>query len=207
MNFLTKKKKMIRFENNNKNLPYVKFRNLYSEAEKKNQKLTYAASISSFSDENKEVDSRFVNIKILDNNDFIFFTNYNSPKAKQFLSHPQVSMLFFWSSINVQVRIKAKVSKTDTNFNNEYFKNREKEKNALAISSRQSNVISSYENVQKNYELALKNTDTSSCPDYWGGFKLTSYYFEFWKGHKSRINKREVFDKIDGVWKQSFLQP
>ena len=44
-------------------------------------------------------------------------------------------------------------------------------------------------------------------PEYWGGYSFTPYYFEFWKGHESRINKREVFDQIDGVWKQSFLQP
>jgi len=44
-------------------------------------------------------------------------------------------------------------------------------------------------------------------PEYWGGFSFIPYYFEFWVGHESRINKREVFDKTEGIWKHSFLQP
>ena len=47
----------------------------------------------------------------------------------------------------------------------------------------------------------------NKCPNNWGGFSCKPYYFEFWEGHESRINKREVFDKIDGIWKHSFLQP
>ena len=54
---------------------------------------------------------------------------------------------------------------------------------------------------------SLKNDDLKKCPQYWGGFSFTPYYFEFWEGHESRINKREVFNKIDGLWKQSYLQP
>lgn len=198
---------MIKFENNNNDLPYAKFRRLYSQAKKENQHLIQAASISSFSEKTNEVDARFVNIKVLDNSDFIFFTNYNSPKATQFFKHPQVSMTILWSSINTQVRIKAKVAKTEVKFNKQYFKKREKEKNALAISSRQSEVISSYRMVKKNYESVLKSGDLTTCPDYWGGFKLTPYYFEFWHGHKSRINKREVYELKNKEWNYYYIQP
>ena len=46
-----------------------------------------------------------------------------------------------------------------------------------------------------------------NCPDYWGGFAFTPYYFEFWEGHKSRINKRLVFKKIEKNWEKSIIQP
>ena len=62
-----------------------------------------AISISSFSKELDIVDSRYVNLKIVDNEDFIFFSNYQSPKAKQFESHDQISALIYWSKINVQI--------------------------------------------------------------------------------------------------------
>ena len=67
--------------------------------------------------------------------------------------------------------------------------------------------IVSYNQVKENYNKSLKNDDLKKCPEYWGGFSFIPYYFEFWEGHESRINKRAVFNMIDDVWKQSFLQP
>ena len=44
-------------------------------------------------------------------------------------------------------------------------------------------------------------------PEYWGGYSFTPYYFEFWEGHKSRLNKREVFKKDTNDWVKTILQP
>jgi pyridoxine/pyridoxamine 5'-phosphate oxidase len=128
-------------------------------------------------------------------------------KHLAFNSHNQIAALIYWPSINVQIRMKAKIKKTSNEFNQKYFFDRSEEKNALAISSNQSKPIDSYNQVKENYNKSLKNDDLKKCPEFWGGYSFTPYYFEFWEGHESRINKREVFDKIDGVWKHSFLQP
>ena len=53
-----------------------------------------------------------------------------------------------------------------------------------------------YDQVKENYHRSLERDDLKKCPEYWGGFSFTPYYFEFWEGHKSRINKREVFEKM-----------
>ena len=198
---------MINFINLDKSEPYHKFFELYKLAESSNQIATEAASISSYSKDNNEVSARYVNIKFVENESFIFFTNYNSPKALAFKSYNQIAALIYWSSINIQIRMKAKIKKTSNEYNQKYFFDRSEEKNALAISSNQSMPIESYSQVKENYKKSLKNDDLKTCPKYWGGFSFTPYYFEFWEGNESRINKREIFDKIDGVWKQSFLQP
>jgi len=198
---------MINFINDNSEKPYIIFREKYNAALKKKQPAIEAISISSYSLINSEVDSRYVNLKYLDDKEFIFFTNYNSPKAAAFNSHDQITALIYWSSINVQIRIKAQIKKTSKEFNQKYFYERSKKKNALAISSNQSEQIDSYSKVKENYNLVLKNHDLKECPDYWGGFSFIPYYFEFWEGDDSRINKREVFEKFDGRWRCSFLQP
>ena len=59
----------------------------------------------------------------------------------------------------------------------------------------------------KNMTQHIKILKNEKCPDYWGGYSFVPYYFEFWEGHQSRINKREVFEKIDNVWKHFILQP
>ncbi len=198
---------MIEFINLSGEEPYALFKKNYHEAKNAGQKNIEAIVISSFNKEIKEVDSRFVNIKIIDNQNFIFFTNYNSPKAIAFNTFDQISALFYWSSINTQIRMKAIINKTTKNFNNDYFKKRNKEKNALAISSDQSKPSTSYNEIVSKYENIKKTKNLLKCPDYWGGFSFIPYYFEFWEGHKSRVNKRLIFDKTDLDWKRSFLEP
>jgi len=198
---------MIKFDNLNSEIPYQLFKEKYYEALNAGQQGIEAISISSYNKKNSEIDSRFVNLKFITNDAFIFFSNYNSNKASSFNSHSQIAALVYWPSINVQIRMKAKINKTSNNYNQKYFFDRSEEKNALAISSNQSKPIDSYNQVKENYNKSLKNDDLKKCPEYWGGYSFTPYYFEFWEGHESRINKREIFEKIDGVWKHSFLQP
>ena len=198
---------MIKFNNLNQEDPYLLFKEKYERASKAGQKVIEAISISSFNKEMGEVDSRYVNLKFISNDEFIFFSNYNSPKAFAFKSHNQIAALIYWPSINVQIRMKAQIKKTSKEFNQKYFFNRSADKNALAISSNQSKLIESYGRVKEKYNKSLESDDLKKCPKYWGGYSFTPNYFEFWEGNKSRINKREVFDKIDGLWKHSFLQP
>ena len=198
---------MIEFINLNNEVPFIIFKEKYEQALKAGQKVIEAISISSFNKDIAEVDSRFVNLKFISNDEFIFFSNYDSPKASAFNSHNQITALLYWSSINVQIRMKAQIKKTSKEFNQAYFFNRSEEKNALAISSNQSKPVKSYNEVEENYNRSLKNDDLKKCPEHWGGYSFSPYYFEFWEGHESRINKREIFEKIDGVWEQSLLQP
>lgn len=183
------------------------FRDRYKEALRLNQTAIEAICISSLSTTKNEVDARYVNLKICDNNKFIFFTNYNSNKAKQFKEHSQISASIYWKSINTQIRIQAKISKTDTKFNNIYFANRDIKKNALAISSNQSNKISSYKDVKKKYKEVLQNRDLIECPKYWGGYAFVPYKFEFWEGHQNRLNKRDEFIINKDMWQHSILEP
>lgn len=198
---------MIQFKNLNQEEPYLLFKSKYDEAYSAGQKVIEAISISTFENKTNEVDSRFVNLKFVSENEFIFFSNYKSPKANSFETHNQIAALIYWSSINVQIRMKAKIRKMSDDYNQRYFENRSKKKNALAISSNQSKPINSYKQVIENYNKSLNNEDLKKCPEYWGGYSFTPYYFEFWEGHESRLNKREIFEKIDGCWRHSFVQP
>ena len=129
---------MITFNNISRETPYLILKEKFDQSLKANQENIEAISISSYSNDTKEVNSRFVNLKFIKEKEFIFFTNYDSCKSKDFNSHNQITALIFWNSINTQIRIKAKIKKTPIEFNKDYFKNRNPKKNALAISSDQS---------------------------------------------------------------------
>ena len=198
---------MIIFNDLSIDKPYKLFKEKYDAAFDSGQQGIEAISISSYNKEINEVDCRYVNLKFINKDEFIFFSNYNSSKASSFDSHNQIAALIYWPTINTQIRIKAKIKKTSNEYNQKYFFNRSELKNAIAISSKQSKPIDSYSQVKENYNRSLENDDLKKCPEYWGGFSFIPYYFEFWDGHESRINKREVFFKADGKWKHSFLQP
>tara|TARA_A100001011_G_scaffold347252_1_gene384186 strand:- start:482 stop:1078 length:597 start_codon:yes stop_codon:yes gene_type:complete len=198
---------MIDFKNLSKEIPYLVLKEKYDEAIKAKQKNIEAICISSYSAKYKEVRARFVNLKFVNNKEFIFFSNYESPKSEDFISHNQITGLIYWNSTNVQIRMKANVKKTDKKYNNTYFSMRDRKKNALAISSNQSVPVDSYETVVENYMLSLKNNNLSECPNNWGGYTFTPYYFEFWQGHESRLNKREVYDIQNNEWVHCYLEP
>ena len=198
---------MIQFKYLNQETPYQLLKEKYDEAIDAGQKGIEAISISSYNKEVNEVDSRYVNLKFITNDEFIFFSNYDSPKAFSFNSHNQIAALVYWPSINVQIRMRAKIKKTSNEYNQNYFFDRSEEKNALAISSNQSKPIDSYSQVKENYNKSLKNDDLKKCPEFWGGYSFTPYYFEFWEGHESRLNKREAYEKSDDSWKHLILQP
>ena len=198
---------MIQFNNLNQETPYLLLKEKYDDALDAGQKGIEAISIASYENKTNEVDSRYVNLKFITNDEFIFFSNYDSPKALSFNSHDQIAALVYWPSINVQIRIKAKIKKTSNEYNQKYFFDRSEEKNALAISSNQSKPIKSYSQVKENYNKSLKNDDLKKCPEFWGGYTFIPYYFEFWEGHESRLNKREAYEKSDDSWKHLILQP
>ena len=198
---------MIQFNNLNPEIPYQFLKEKYDEALNAGQRGIEAISISSYNKEISEVDSRYVNLKFISNDEFIFFSNYDSPKAISFNSSSQIAALFYWPTINTQIRMRAKIKKTSNEYNQKYFFDRSEEKNALAISSNQSKPIDSYNQVKENYNKSLKNDDLKKCPEFWGGYSFTPYYFEFWEGHESRLNKREAYEKSDDSWKHLILQP
>lgn len=197
---------MIVFKNISKLEPFKILHEKYEEAISNKQDSPEIISIASFDPKKNEVNSRYVNLKIIDNEEFIFFTNYNSTKSNEFHLHKQISALIYWKAINVQIRMKAKILKTSSEFNRRYFSTRSPEKNALAISSNQSNIIESFETVEKKYKKALLEKNLTKCPEYWGGFSFSPFEIEFWEGNRFRINKRDLYIEEEG-WKKFILEP
>mgnify|MGYP006107720947 FL=1 len=188
--------------------PYYFFYDFYKKAKSLGQNPINAISISSYNKENEEVESRFVNLKYIIGEKWTFFSNYESMKAKSFTHHNQIAALIYWEKLDLQIRIKAKIEKSPAEFSDMHFNKRALEKNALAISSRQSLKIKSYEEVIANYENILNDKDAlRKRPSYWGGYTFTPYYFEFWFGHESRLNKRDSYQIKNGECQHSILQP
>ena len=103
--------------------------------------------------------------------------------------------------------MKALISNKSYQYNQSYFKTRSTNKNALAISSAQSKEVKSFEEVIKKYNYIKDKEDLTKCPNHWGGFAFIPYYFEFWEGNISRLNKRDVYKIKNDEWNHSIIEP
>jgi pyridoxamine 5'-phosphate oxidase len=154
--------------------------------------------------------SRMVLLKQVDGYGFVFFTNYDSAKAKQLEINPYAALVFYWPQLERQVRVEGKVTKTSHEESEAYFRTRPRESQIGALASPQSEVISGREVLeQRARELAELYSDREiDCPENWGGFRLTPDRIEFWKGRAGRLHDRMLYElQPDETWTIKRLAP
>lgn len=194
-------------ENIHKN-PIKQFRKWMNEALDVNSKDVTAMSLVSI-DANGFPQSRIVLLKDYGENGFTFFTNYNSEKGKAIENNGKVSLHFYWSELERQVRISGVASKTSRVISKKYFHSRPQPSQIAAVISEQSAVIPSREFLENNFnELAKKlNGANPNCPENWGGYLVEPIKIEFWQGRESRLHDRIIYTKNEDNWEIKRLAP
>lgn len=154
--------------------------------------------------------SRVVLLKQVDENGFVFFTNYHSAKAQQLESNPYAALVFYWPQLDRQVRIEGKVERTSVAESAEYFQTRPRESQIGAWASPQSSVITGRDVLEeraKELEEYYRDREIE-CPGHWGGYRLRPDRIEFWKNRVGRLHDRILYERTaDGAWAIKRLAP
>ena len=88
---------------------------------------------------------------------FVFYTNYESRKGRQLLAHPKAAMVFYWKSLDRQVRVEGAVERVDPSDADAYFASRPRESRIGAWASQQSRPLEGRFELEKRVaEFALK---------------------------------------------------
>jgi pyridoxamine 5'-phosphate oxidase len=189
--------------------PIKQFQRWFDDAIAANLPMPDAMSLATVTPDGRPT-ARMVLLKQVDAEGFVFFTNYQSAKAKQLEINPYAALVFYWVQLDRQVRVEGKVTKTSAEESAEYFKTRPRESQIGAWASPQSEVISAREVLeQRAHELADQYCDREiDCPEHWGGFRLAPDRIEFWKSRIGRLHDRILYElQPDGAWTIKRLAP
>ncbi|MFS8085880.1 MAG: pyridoxamine 5'-phosphate oxidase [Acidobacteriota bacterium] len=154
-------------------------------------------------------DARIVLLKSFDGQGFVFFTNYQSRKAKELDENPRACLLFYWSQLWQQVRIEGAVEKVSDAESENYFQSRPLGSKLGAWASNQSEVVAGREILEARFaELQKRFGDKVPRPSHWGGYRLKPHTIEFWQGQENRLHDRLRYQlQEDGSWLIERLAP
>ncbi len=189
--------------------PIKQFKAWWAEAEAARIDEVNAMALSTV-DAQKIPHCRIVLLKGVDDNGFIFYTNYESEKAQNIAANAHVSLLFFWKEMERQVRITGLAEKVSAAESDEYFNSRPPGSRIGAWASPQSTVIPSREMLDKSVSEIEKRFagKTIERPPHWGGYRVIPSGIEFWQGRPSRLHDRIKYTlREDGSWKINRLAP
>ncbi|GHA84938.1 pyridoxine/pyridoxamine 5'-phosphate oxidase [Streptomyces tendae] len=169
------------------------------------------AMVVSTADAEGRPSSRTVLLKHFDEQGFVFYTNYDSRKARELDANPYVSLLFPWHPMARQVVVTGVARRTGRDETAAYFRTRPHGSQLGAWASAQSTVVAGRRALDAAYaELAARYPEGEQVPvpPHWGGFRVVPEAVEFWQGRENRLHDRlRYVAEGGGSWRVERLSP
>lgn len=155
--------------------------------------------------------ARTVLMKGFDADGLVFYTNYDSAKGQEIAANPNVCVLFYWPSLQRQVRWTGEAIRVSAEQSDEYFASRPRGSQLGSWSSNQSQSIETADELRRRFEeldRSFAGHDRIPRPENWGGYRIRPASIEFWQGRENRLHDRILFTRNEsGKWDISRLAP
>ncbi len=153
---------------------------------------------------------RMVLLRIIEDDAFIFFTNYGSKKAQEAFLTNKVAFNIHWKSLRRQIRVRGHVEKEDGMIADKYFSEREVGSQTAAWASKQSETLTDRQELIDRWQ-SYKNQFEKNVgrPDFWGGIRVKPTQIEFWADGQYRLHDRFLWERELGEksWSVRRLYP
>lgn len=190
--------------------PFAFFDVWYDEAKAAEPAYANAMTVASVDREGRP-SARILLLKDKDDRGFTFYTNFNSRKAGELLATRQCALLFYWKSLERQIRIEGEVEEVTEAEADAYFATRPRGSQVGAWASQQSDVLP---NGKPDLVAAVAEQTARfdgqdvPRPPHWSGFRLLPHRMEFWQDGEFRLHDRRQYDRnADGSWRAAILNP
>lgn len=150
--------------------------------------------------------ARIVLLKGLDDRGFAFFTNFESRKGRELSANPRAALVFHWVELERQVRVEGAVGVVSDAEADAYYRSRPLDSRLGAWISRQSEVVSSRADLERDLSAIRSRfpNDDVPRPPFWGGYRVVPVSIEFWQGRPGRLHDRLRYRK--GSWGDWILE-
>ncbi len=178
--------------------PFQQFRAWLEEAQG-HELLEPNAFVLSTADAQGRPTSRTVLLKAFDERGLVFYTNYESRKARAIAENPQVSACFLWLPLERQIMINGVADRISKAESLKYFMQRPFKSQIGAWASPQSQVISTRSILEEKFAEMKRRFEEGKVPlpDHWGGYRIIPETMEFWQGRRSRLHDRFLYTRRD----------
>ena len=135
--------------------------------------------------------ARIVLLKAIEDDAFVFYTNYTSAKGRELEQAKKAAFVMHWKSLGRQIRVRGHVTRQKDAVSDAYYQSRDLQSRLGAWASQQSQPLSSRDVLIKSMEdLTAEHGDTPSRPPHWGGYRVVPVEVEFWADGASRLHDR-----------------
>lgn len=160
-------------------------------------------------DEDGFPSGRFVDLKFVDEEGFVFCTYLDSAKGKHIQLNPKAALTVWWDHVGYQVRVIGEAQVVSDVEAVDIWKTRKRSAQLITTAFQQSQPLRSQEELQTRVlDASEQFTDKEvPKPSTWGGYRIKPISIEFLTFAESRLHVRELFSRKENIWIKSLLQP
>jgi len=188
--------------------PIKRFQRWMRDAQRAGTELAESVALAT-SDRRGRPSVRYVLLKSVGHDGFVFYTHADSPKGRDMATNPHVALAVYWHETGKQVRVEGRVSRVDEAEADAYWLERPRASRIAAVASRQSRPLASRADLIRTYRSLEKRFFGKDVPrpPLWIGYRLVPREIEFWEREEPRLHHRELFVRRGAAWTKTLLQP